>query len=224
MRYSITFTVLAAVLLIDAALMGSWAWLLAWAAMSFLIVAIAYAGAGPRLLGKRTDGSIAPWALLLHLPYFLLTWGVWHTQRRSSRAAAVHEVAPGLWVGRRLLPHELPAGVTLVVDLTGEFRELAGVRTGRTYVCLPTLDAMAPRPDELRRAVDIAAKWDGPVFMHCALGHGRTGMLAAAVLVARGVSPDVKSAIELLRAARPGIRLNPAQRRCVEALVANETP
>jgi len=224
MRYAIVFAVLAAVLAVDAAYVGDWGWLLLWPAASFAVVALAYAGLGPRLLGKQTEGTIAAWALVLHLPYFALTWGVWHVQRRLSRAQPVHEIARGVWVGRRPLPHELPEAVTLVVDLTGEFRELAGVRAGRTYVCLPTLDAMVPRADDLRRAVEVASKWDGPVFIHCAAGHGRTGMFAAAVLLARGLTPDLRTAIDLLRAARPGIRLNPAQRRCVEALVATKGP
>ena len=220
MRYAIVFAILAAVLLIDAAYVGGWAWLLAWPAVSFLTVAVAYLGAGPRLIGKRASGTIAAWAMVLHLPYFALTWGVWHLQRWLSRAEPAHEVVPGVWVGRRPLPWELPGAVTLFVDLTGEFVELAGVRVGRTYICLPTLDAMAPRPADLRRAVETVAKWDGPVYIHCAAGHGRTGMFAAAVLVARGLAPDVPAAVRMLRAVRTGIRLNPAQRRCVEALVA----
>ena len=222
MRYAITFAILAAVLLIDAAHVGGWAWLLAWPAASFLVVAVAYAGAGPGPLGKRPGGTIAPWATVLHLPYFALTWGVWHLQRWLSPAEPAHEVVPGVWIGRRPLPRELPTAVTLVVDLTGEFRELAGVRAGRIYVCLPTLDATAPRPADLRRAVEAAAKWDGPVYIHCALGHGRTGMFAAALLVARGLAPDVPSAVTMMRAVRAGIRLNPVQRRCVEALATTD--
>lgn len=196
MRYAIVFAILTVVFVVDAALIGDWGWLLLWPATSFLVVALAYAGLGPGLLGKRMDGTIAPWALALHLPYFALTWGLWHAQRRLSRAVPAQEVAPGVWVGRRVLPHELPAGVTLVVDLTGEFRELAGVRAGRTYICVPTLDATAPGPADLGRAVATVAKWDGPVFIHCALGHGRTGMFAAAVLVARGLVPDVRAAVD----------------------------
>jgi protein-tyrosine phosphatase len=222
MRYAVTFAILAMVLIIDATYVGGWAWLLGWPAASFLIVALAYARADPRLLGKRPGGTIVLWAMVLHLPYFALTWGVWYFQRWLSRAAPAHEVAPGVWVGRRPLPRELPNTVTLVVDLTGEFRELAGVRVGRTYICLPTLDATAPRPADLRRAVAMVSKWDGPVYIHCALGHGRTGMFAAAVLIARGLVPDVRAAIELLQASRPGIRLNPAQRQCVEALATTD--
>jgi protein-tyrosine phosphatase len=224
MRYAITFTVLAAVLLVEAAIEGGWAWLLVWPAVSFLVVAIAYAGAGPSLLGKRPAGTIAAWALVLHLPFFALTWGLWHIHRRLVRREPAHEIVPGMWIGRRPLPRELPSAVTLIVDLTCEFRELVGVRTSRTYICLPTLDSMAPRPVDLCRAVDVVAKWEGPVFIHCAAGHGRTGMFAASVLVARGLASDVAAAIKMLRAVRPGIRLNPAQRQRVEALVATTDP
>ena len=107
---------------------------------------------------------------------------------------------------------------------SGEFRELAGVRAGRTYICLPTLDAMAPRVADLCRAVETVAKWDGPVCIHCALGHGRTGTFAAAVLVARGLAADIPAALTMLRAVRPGIRLNSTQKRCLEALRATTDP
>lgn len=216
MRYAVVFGLLAVLLLGYAAALGGWAWLLAWPAASFLAVAVAYAGAGPRLLGKRPDGRIASWAVALHLPFFLLTWGVWHTLRVLSRQPVANEVVPGLWVGRRPLPRELPPDVTLVVDLTGEFRELAGIRAGRTYLCLPTLDAMAPDLDDLRRAVAEVANWPGGVYVHCASGHGRTGMFAVALLLARGLAPDVPAAVAMLRAARPRVRLNAAQRRRVE--------
>src|SRR5688500_5133902 len=123
MKYAVVFGLLAVVLAGYAVALEGLAWLLLWPALSFLVVATAYAGVGPKLLGKRPDGRIAWWALVLHLPYFLLTWGVWHAQRRVDRGPAVNEVAPGLWIGRRALPNELPPGVTLVVDLTGEFHE-----------------------------------------------------------------------------------------------------
>ncbi|WP_223632868.1 hypothetical protein [Corallococcus sp. EGB] len=39
-------------------------------------------------------------------------------------------------------------------------------------------------------------------YVHCAQGHGRTGMSAAALLVARGDPPDAKAALTRVRQAR----------------------
>jgi hypothetical protein len=47
-------------------------------------------------------------------------------------------------------------------------------------------------------------------------------VFAAALLVARGFAKDVPAAVAMLRAVRAGIRLNPAQRRCLEALAATD--
>lgn len=53
----------------------------------------------------------------------------------------------------------------------------------------------------------------GKVLLHCAGGFGRTGMIAARILVARGVAPV--DAIAAVRAARPGTIETAAQERFV---------
>jgi protein-tyrosine phosphatase len=222
MKYALAFGILSLLLIAYAIVLGGWAWALLWPAASFLVVSVAYAGAGPRLLGKRRDGRIAAWALILLFPFFLLTWGVWHVQRLVSRQSAATEVAPGLWIGRRPLPNEVPQGIALIVDLTSEFRELAATRTGRVYCCLPTLDAMSPARDDFCRMVADVAKHEGAVLIHCAAGHGRTAMFAVALLVARGLAPNVPAALAILQAARPKLRLNAHQRRQLNALLRDE--
>jgi len=51
------------------------------------------------------------------------------------------------------------------------------------------------------------------VVVHCRGGLGRTGTIAACVLVARGVEPD--EAMRLVRASRPGAIESEAQERFV---------
>jgi protein-tyrosine phosphatase len=222
MKYAVTFTLLGAYLIVLGVALGGLALLLLWPGLSFVLLGAAYAGLGPRLLGKRPDGRLAWWAMLLLFPYLLLTWGVWHLQRLLGREAACNEVAPGLWVGRRPFARELPPGVTLVVDLTAEFRAARGVGAGRTYLCLPTLDAGTPDERALRELAAQVAGWTGGVYIHCALGHGRSALLAAVVLMERGLAGDAKQAEALLRQARPGIGLKPAQRRLLRKMWAEE--
>ena len=164
------------------------AWLLAWSGLGFGVMAAAYVLQKPGVFGKHADGTLAWGPCVLLLPYLLLTWLLWYCQTRFSREAVCDEVAPGLWVGRRAAEKDLPPGVTLIVDLTSEFGEPRGVRTGRTYLCLPALDNAAPDGEGFAKAVRKATGWDGAVYVHCALGHGRSALVAAAVLVTRGLA------------------------------------
>lgn len=192
-------------------------WLLLWPATSFAVLGLAYLGLGPRSVGKRQDGRIAPWALLLHLPYLGQTYLLWHLQRLLSREEAANEVAPGVWVGRRPYPSELPPACALVVDLTCEFSAHPGVVEGRTYLVFPTLDGTAPRAKTLEAVAAMAN--EGPILFHCAAGHGRSATCAAALLLARGKVATVTEAETLMQAARPRISLNASQRAALERLV-----
>ena len=60
-------------------------WLLIWTGISCLIVASAYGGLGPGVLGKRMNGSLAWWAVILLFPYFFLATLLWHTVRLIER-------------------------------------------------------------------------------------------------------------------------------------------
>jgi protein-tyrosine phosphatase len=218
MKYAAVFTLLGCILAFTALTSGGPALLLLWPAVSFLVVGAAYAGLGPHVYGKRPDGRLAPGAVIVLLPYLLMTWAVWHLSRALDRSACCHEIAPGLWLGRRPFARELPPGVSLVVDLTAEFAEPRAVREGRDYHCVPSLDATAPDERSLRSAIEKVAGWPGTVYVHCAQGYGRSALFAAAVLVRRGLAADARQAEAQLRQSRPGVRLSPAQRRLLDRL------
>ena len=220
MPYAAVFTLLAACLGLWAVSLGGWALALLWPAVSFLHLALAYAFAKPTLLGKRPDGRFAWWSWLTFGPVFLLLWTIWRLQRLLSREAPSHEVAPGLWLGRRPSVREIPGDVVLVVDLAAEF---PGVMIGREYLLLPTLDGIAPEGAAFRAAVARVAGCCSPVLVHCAMGHGRSATLAAAVLLARGLVRDARQAEARLREVRPGVRLKPGQRRLLRELEPGET-
>ncbi|WAS94046.1 phosphatase domain-containing protein [Nannocystis punicea] len=215
--YVFVFAAYAAMLLAPAVWFGGWTWLLAWPALSFALVAAAYAGLGARMFGKRSDGTIAPLHRLALLPFHGLVAAVWHGLRLSRREPAWCELVPGVLIGRRLLPRELPANVELIIDLTAEFPEPPGVRSAAAYRSLPTLDAGRAAPAEFRALVEEVAASSQTVFIHCAQGHGRTGTFAAAVLIVRGLATDPAEALAMLQRVRPGIRLKPAQLRALAA-------
>jgi protein-tyrosine phosphatase len=218
--YSFVFALLSGYLIVVAALFGGWAWLLLWPALSCALFSSAYAGLRHRVFAKRANGKLPLWSVLPLLPILLLLWGVWHVWRLISREPPCHEVVPGLWLGRRPFEHELPPGVVLVVDLATEFPAARRIRQGREYLSLPTLDGSIPDEELFRTALERVAAADGPVYVHCAQGHGRSALLAAAVLIHRGIAADVASAVMLLRAVRPSVRLNSAQRRFLERLLS----
>jgi hypothetical protein len=192
--------------------------------VSFAAVALAYTGVGPRVYGKQPDGRMNPGAVLVLLPWLLLTWGTWNLARKFSREPAYAEVVPGFFIGRRLLPGELPPGIGTVLDLTSEFIEPHGVRTACRYVSLPVLDASTLPVDRVAPVLRELATLPGSVYVHCAQGHGRTGMMAAALLVARGQAEDARSALTLIQRVRPGVRLAPVQERALEELAAALRP
>lgn len=218
MKYTFVFATAAVLLAFLASRLQGAGWLLLWPAWSFAIVALAYAGVGARAFGKQADGRMRPWAVLALLPYLLLTWGTWHLARRISRERVLDEVVPGVLVGRRLLPGELPTGVSALLDLTSEFIEPEGIRSACRYVSLPILDASTLPVERVAPVLRELAALPGPLYIHCAQGHGRTGMIAAALLVARGDAPDAKVALARVRQARPAVRLSAQQERALDAL------
>src|SRR3569623_1658332 len=62
------------------------------------------------------------------------------------------------------------------------------------------------------------AALDGPRYVHCAQGHGRSAALVAAVLIARGLAADVDAAERQMTHARPRVGLKPVQRALVRRL------
>ncbi|MDH6216247.1 protein-tyrosine phosphatase family protein [Streptomyces pseudovenezuelae] len=81
-------------------------------------------------------------------------------------------------------------GFSTVVDLRAEDLSAAQLaepgKAGLDVVRLPVRDGQTPRPEQVRRLLDVAAQAPGRVFVHCGAGVGRTGTMAAAYLVRTG--------------------------------------
>ncbi len=221
--YGIVFTVLAAFAAL-AAVLAPW-WVLRGTgtavALSLLLVAVAYFGAGPRLLFKRTSGRRVAWAWLVHWPYFALTAFSYRLSLLLSREAAYVGAAPNVYLGRRLTASEAKQateGWVTVLDLAAELPELRPMSDVPNYRSLPVLDATAMPLPHLREAVEWVKQHatTGPVYVHCALGHGRSALVVAAYLLAVGLAPDPKAAQKQLRELRPGVRLHRSQKRLLD--------
>ncbi|TWT80562.1 hypothetical protein CA13_20070 [Planctomycetes bacterium CA13] len=218
MKYGFLFLLLAIAIGVAAVRGGPWAWLLFYPAFSFGVVAAAYCFSAPGVFGKRFDGRRSRLGTLLVLPYVLYVSAVWHVVRLLSREPKISVLNDDIVLSRRLLGHEMPKNIASVVDLTCEFTEPNDGWDLQSYMCYPMLDGTASTSAEIRELADEVIKMPKPVLIHCAQGHGRTGLVTAAVLIASGEAQTAGDAIAMIQAVRPGVELNKAQRLTLEQI------
>jgi protein-tyrosine phosphatase len=223
MKYGILFSSVAALLVFSAVLRGGWMLLLWWPAVSFGAVAAGYFCWGPRVFGKSPRGLLSLASQLVLLPYLVLLWSAWRLLRLVKRERAFDELTDRVLIGRRLLSHELPANIQHVIDLTCEFNEPRALRT-TDYHSFQVLDGFVPSADQLWQWASQIAAMPGRVYIHCAEGHGRTGLLAAALLRYTGQHETSEEALRFIKSKRPLVRLGRRQRRALRALDEREPP
>ncbi len=203
MKYGIYFLVLAVLMQSIAFQFGGWCLIMTYPALSFAIVAAATWGSAREFFGKRLNGKRSLIATVVLFPYLLLTLATWHLVRIVSREPAVNRVDADLYLSRRLQSDELPDGVRTVVDLTCELTD--PTFACENYHCFPMLDASCPTAEELQELAERILTLPKPVLIHCAQGHGRTGLVACAVLVASGQSVYYLEALAMVETVRPGL-------------------
>lgn len=190
-----------------------------WVGVSLLLAGAAYAGIGPAVLGKRTNGELPAWSVLANGPFLLFALVSMRFFHRATGRHGWHQVAPGLWLGRRPSGRDRTAYEALeigaVVDLCAELPRSRVLQGDERYLSLPVLDGEAPSASQLATAVAwIEAQRDaGPVLVHCALGHSRSAAVVAAWRMRHADPGTVDAQEQALRTLRPGVRFTPAQRQ-----------
>ena len=189
-----------------------------WTSFCFAWLALAYGVLGPRALLKGPDGRLSWLSWLLLGPYHSLNnlclWAA-----RFSREPAFHEILPGLYLGRRLSPGQARLlSVGAVLDVTAELSECSSfLRPGLDYRLLPTLDKRPLLPEQIAQAVEFIRSAQTPVYVHCALGHGRSASVVAAYLIACQKVQGVDEAETFLAKIRPQVGLTAQQKQSVQA-------
>lgn len=230
-RYSLTFLLSGLALgrlALREASVNAWALLPLYPSLSFLLLSLAYAGIGPDLLGKQRDGRRTWWAVAWSLPYSLLAECVWRLVILRGREPAIARVTDNLYCGRRLTRREQSEfarhPIQGCLDLTAEFTEASYLRSLPHYRSAPLLDGTAPSIEQLQHLVDwlTTTTTSSPIYVHCALGHGRTSTVVVAFLIRNGLEHDIDSALSRLQALRSGIDINAAQRELLIAYLAKQ--
>ena len=216
MKYGFLFATIAVLLMTSAISHGGWFYLLSWPALSFGIVALGYLHLGPRVYGKSQRGILSPINVLLLLPYLLYLWFVWYAIRLFKRESSFDQLTENIFIGRRLLSHELPDNIDHVIDLTCEFTEPKSLRS-TSYHSFQILDGFVPPPHQLRCWASQAADLSGNIYIHCAEGHGRTGLFAAVLLLQLGHSQSPEAALQFIKSKRPLVRLGSQQTAALNA-------
>ncbi len=217
MKYPVIFGLLGAVLTCWALLQGGWFVLFLWPAGNLWALFLAYAGLGPKVFGKKPDGTIPLWIKICYLPFLLYANLVKNIANGLTGENPIDQITPELILGRRVPPSQMPEGVKYCVDLTAEFDEPREIRESTHYISLPILDSSVPSVESLRSTV--AKLIDGTTFVHCAQGHGRTALFALAFLAERGLIHTFEEGYHLLRQVRPKIHLNKRQERFIRRYI-----
>ncbi|WTW99761.1 dual specificity protein phosphatase family protein [Streptomycetaceae bacterium NBC_01309] len=100
-------------------------------------------------------------------------------------------------------------GVGTVVDLRAEHMSAEDIarptQAGLDLVRLPIRDGQTPTPaqvDEFLRTVQAS---DGPVYVHCGAGVGRTGSMSAAYMMRTGEAGSAEAAKQTLAVGPPSV-------------------
>ncbi|WP_282792603.1 dual specificity protein phosphatase family protein [Streptomyces sp. CC224B] len=134
-------------------------------------------------------------------------------ERELTGVRHFQQVDDRLWRGsaptgagyRALAAH----GIRTVVDLRAEdlgAAELARPgRAGLDVVRMPVRDGQTPDSAQVDRFLRVVAEAEGPVFVHCGAGVGRTGSMTAAYLVRTGQATPGQAALRTVAVGPPSL-------------------
>jgi hypothetical protein len=197
--------------------------------IAFSGVGLAFAFIGHRAFLKKPNGQLSLLSYVLYWPYHLLNWISLRGFRCRGKENAfdkIDKIDKNVYLGCRLSQSDQQdierLEIRSVLDLTCEFSEMPALRK-LSYCCIPVLDTRAPSLELLK----AGAEWikeesaKGPVYVHCALGHGRSATFVAAYLLLTGKAHTAQEAIDKIKVLRPQIGLHPEQIMVLKQMAAH---
>jgi len=149
---------------------------------NFLFLSVAYFSRQPELLGKQPNGTTKWSPRLLNFPWYVISQIVWRISILLSKEPCYHTIPNSkIIIGRKFRRGELPPNTQVLIDLTSEFSEAH--HEVPTYISLPMLDGVAPRPDfkeVMESLIPIVESQN--TYIHCVQGHGRTSTFTSLLL------------------------------------------
>lgn len=178
------------------------------------------------LTGKSsTDGKIPFWRKLVNLPYHALEHRMFQyvvdtkVKTRKLGLDPYNKIGEKMYLGvcPTLLQNDIPDDVDMVCDVCNEY-ENSKVRTC-DYACFPIWDQSVPTDlEQFLRFVDRIAKYRGTIYFHCAFGIGRSSLIAAAVMVKRGLVKTPEEALKVIRKERPFVHWGDEPRAFMQSI------
>ncbi|HSA52384.1 MAG TPA: dual specificity protein phosphatase family protein [Yinghuangia sp.] len=144
-------------------------------------------------------------------------WASSHTTGGSGRSVAgmnhVKQVDERLWRGSAPGTDGYRAlaamGVRTVVDLRAEDMSAADLarpsQAGLDLVRIPIRDGQTPTDAQVEKFMEAVRNSDGPVYVHCGAGVGRTGSVTAAYMVRTGEASATEAARQTLAVGPPSV-------------------
>lgn len=143
------------------------------------------------------------------------------------------EILPNqLWLGgaptkKRDYDFLVANGITAVIDI--RYERLDDVEfykaNGIDFLKLRVLDVMVPKPEQMKQAMEFTRRnieSGGNVYIHCAKGRGRSGVLVMAYLM-RWHDMTFEEARAFVKAKRPLLKQQGRHKRAAEAWLATQT-
>ncbi|MCI4624786.1 MAG: dual specificity protein phosphatase family protein [Candidatus Magnetoovum sp. WYHC-5] len=177
---------------------------------------------GAKTFQKRKNGTLTLISYLIYWPYLVVDYIILYIIRVVRKENVYDEILSGLYLGGRLWLFDkkdpLIKKIDYVLDLTSEFTEPFFFRNKAGYLCIPLIDHHAPTLDELTYGVTwlVEQHKKGYVYVHCAMGHGRSAIFVVAYVMFVNRLNSVEHAIEFVKTKRPVIRLNKKQIEVIE--------
>lgn len=174
-------------------------WLI-WPAVSCIIIAVGYFGAGVSVFQKQQDGKQSLSARILLLPYRIIACLT--RCYYSKKQDLINKVSAGLYLGS----YPQQGQFTGVLDVCAEYSASCKI-TVKYYRAVPMLDLVAPSVEQLDQAVKALAELhsQGETLVHCALGLSRSAIVVVAYLWQQDKSQDMSEIIQQLRLKRANV-------------------